>query len=130
LTKKYKKSSLLPEAGKEYLKKILYLIEVEKVYKESDISLKYLSAKLMISPRIISQVINEHLKKNFFELINYYRIKEAQEMLMDPEKSDYSITRISYEVGFNTKSAFNRVFKHFSKMTPSQFRKNNKGTNS
>lgn len=123
LRKKYKSSSLGPEEAGEFLRKILHCIEVEKVYRDEKISLESLSKKLKISPRNLSRVINERLQKNFYELINHYRVKEAQEMLTSPEKRHTSIIKIGYEVGFNSKSAFNRGFKKFVKIIPSQFRK-------
>lgn len=130
LIKKYRRSPLTPEAGREYLQKILYLIEVDNVFKDPNVSIKSLSSKLMVSPRTLSQVINEQLKKNFFELINYYRIKEARKLLTEKETRDKPILEIGYEVGFNSKSAFNRVFKDFTRMTPSQYRKKHKSPTS
>jgi AraC-like DNA-binding protein len=75
-------------------------------------------------------VINEQLKKNFHELINKYRVKEARKMLTSPDTANQSVLEIGYEVGFNSKSAFNRAFKHFTQLTPSQFRKKYKRTDS
>ncbi len=132
LKKKYKHSSLNlePDEAEDYIRKLLYLIEMEKVYQDPDISLNSLAQRLKLSPRNLSQVINEQLKKSFHELINKYRVKEAQKMLTAPDMARQSILEIGYEVGFNSKSAFNRAFKHFTRQTPSQYRKEFKGTDS
>jgi len=132
LKKKYKHSSLnlTPDEAGEYTRKLLYLIEMENVYQDPDISLNSLAQRLKLSPRNLSQVINEQLKKSFHELINTYRVKEAQKMLTAPETAHRSVLEIGYDVGFNSKSAFNRAFKHFTQLTPSQFRKKSGRTGS
>lgn len=130
LKRKYKGSSLTPKEAMACLQKILHVIEVEKVYKDEDISLNSLAEKLCLSPRNLSQIINEQMGKNFYELINNYRVKEAQKILMSPQTSHMSILEIGYEVGFSSKSAFNRAFKHFTNMTPSQFKKKYTSTGS
>jgi AraC-like DNA-binding protein len=68
------------------------------------------------------------LNKNFMDLLNNYRIEEAKEMLLKPGKNDRSILEIAFEVGFNSKEVFNRCFKKYTGMTPSEFKKMNKGT--
>lgn len=123
MKRKYKGSSLNPNEVREYLQKLLHLIEVEKVYKDEKISLHSLAEKLSISPRYTSQIINEQLGKNFYELINQYRVQEAQKLLMSSPASHMSILEIGYEVGFSSKSAFNRAFKKFTQITPTQYKK-------
>ena len=100
-----------------------YLLEVENVYKDPDITIKSLASKLAISPRYLSEIINDELNVNFYEYINEHRIKQAQEILISPKTRDRSVVDIAADVGYNSKSAFNRAFKHFSGMTPSEFRK-------
>lgn len=125
LKRRYKGSCLHPMEAVQWLEKILHLVEVEKVYKDPDISLNSLAKKLGTSPRNLSQIINEQLGKNFYELINQYRIAEAQKMLVSPRSAKMSILEIGYEVGFNSKSAFNRAFRHFTHLTPTQFKNKN-----
>ncbi len=115
---------VLPEKEQqEYLRKILYLLEVEKIYRDPNITVKTFSAKLITSARTISFIINDHLKKSFFELINFYRVQEARKILTHSERSNKSVIDIGFDVGFNSKSSFNRVFKSMTQMTPSQYRK-------
>ncbi|MCP4216779.1 MAG: helix-turn-helix domain-containing protein [bacterium] len=128
--KKYKRSALTEDKSSVYLRKAMFQVEEKKIYRDPNVSLKTLSSQLMISPRTLSQVINEQLKRNFFDLINQYRIEEAQMLLTEPGAGDRSILDIGYEVGFNSKSAFNRAFKKITQMTPSQYRKQNKSADS
>lgn len=127
LKNKRSKSPILdPGKTEQCLKHLGYLLEVKKIYKDEKISLQSLSEKLSIPPYQFSQIINTRLNKNFFDLINSFRIQEAKEQLTDPAKSQLTILEIAYDVGFNSKVSFNKAFKKFTKMTPSQFRKEHK----
>jgi AraC-like DNA-binding protein len=52
------------------------------------------------------------------DFINTYRVEEAKKRLIDPAKKHYSILAIAEEVGFNSKSAFNLVFKKYTTHDP------------
>ncbi|MCK4765334.1 MAG: helix-turn-helix domain-containing protein [Candidatus Aminicenantes bacterium] len=120
---KYKGSHLDPVKAEESLKKLLHLLEVKKVYRDENISLQLLSGKVGIPSHYLSQVINERMDKNFIGLINSYRVQEAKKKLVDPKAAHLSILGIAFEVGFNSKAAFNRAFKKYTGMTPSEYRK-------
>ncbi len=98
-------------------------MEKEKPYLVSDLTLPDLANRLNVPPHHLSRVINETLGLNFFEFVNRYRIKEVKDKMMDPEFINFSLLGIAYESGFNTKSAFNRVFKKLTGMTPSAYKK-------
>jgi ligand-binding sensor domain-containing protein/AraC-like DNA-binding protein len=116
---KYNNSHLNQAYVKECIKKLDYSMEIEKIYRDENISLQSLSKKISITPHQLSRILNERLNKNFPDFINTYRVEEAKKILADPKQADRRILTIAFEVGFNTKVAFN---KH-TKMTPSQFRK-------
>lgn len=123
LKNKYKNSTLDPEKAELLLKKLRFLLEVKKVFLDETLSLKALAAKLGIPPRYLSQVMNERLNKNFWDVVNGYRVEEAKKMLLKPAKKDTTILEIAFEVGFNSKEVFNRAFKKYTGMTPSQFKR-------
>ncbi|NIM12721.1 MAG: helix-turn-helix domain-containing protein [Candidatus Aminicenantes bacterium] len=114
---------LNPLYVEECIKKLTYFVEVEKVYREENVSLQSLSKQLSIPYYHLSQIINEKLNKNFSDFINTYRIEEAKKLLSDPKQANRKIISITYEVGFNTKTSFNNAFKKYTKMTPSQYKK-------
>jgi len=124
--KKYKKSTLSMEKKEEYIKKVIFAMEKEHIYRDEDVSLSKLSNVLSIPPYHLSQVINEKLKKNFNDLVNSYRIEDAKEKLKDISNNNLTILEIAFDVGFNSKTAFNRAFKKQTGMTPSQFRNKSK----
>lgn len=98
-------------------------MKANKPYLESDLTLPKLAEYLDISTHHLSQVINEKHGKNFFNFVNTYRVAEVKRKIQDPEFENYSLLGIAFESGFNSKSAFNRVFKNLTGMTPSQFKK-------
>jgi AraC-like DNA-binding protein len=56
-------------------------------------------------------------------LVNTYRVEEVKKRLASLQDKDKTILNIAFDAGFNTKTSFNRVFKKFTRMTPSQYRK-------
>jgi AraC-like DNA-binding protein len=121
--KKYVQSNLTPERSDRYAEKLLRFMETEKPYTQSDLTLQQLAERLAIPTRHLSRVINERLNQNFADFVNSYRVEEAKRRLIDPAKKHYSILAVAEEVGFNSKSSFNSVFKKHANMTPSEFRK-------
>ncbi|MCP4137736.1 MAG: helix-turn-helix transcriptional regulator [bacterium] len=121
---KYAKSKLSGEKAWAYLNRIIQYMEEQKAYTDNDITLQKLSESLSIPAHHISQVLNQNLDKNFYDFVNTYRLEEAKKNLGDPAKSKVSISEILLECGFNSKSVFNTLFKQYTGMTPSQYRKN------
>jgi AraC-like DNA-binding protein len=120
--KKYAKSSLSEEDKAEILKKLKDGMENEKYYRNNLVSQIHVSKKLLIPAHHISQVINEKLNQTFFEFIAIYRIRDAENMLSNPEYNHLTIEDIAEEVGYNSKSAFNKTFKKITGKTPSEYR--------
>jgi AraC-like DNA-binding protein len=121
--KKYEKSTLTPDRAEKYLQRLRHAMEPEKLYTDGDLTLQKLATKLSIPVQHLSQVVNEHLQQNILDFINAHRVEEAKRRLLDPEKKHLSILAIAEDVGFNSKSSFNAVFKKYTNLTPSEFRK-------
>jgi AraC-like DNA-binding protein len=119
---KYKKSSLSEEAKQIILKKIENEFTGNRYYLKNLASLNDVSKILKESPHHVSQVINEQLKMNFFELLAKYRVEEAKRILFKDKERKITIEEIAEKVGYNSKSAFNNAFKKITSKTPSEFR--------
>jgi AraC-like DNA-binding protein len=120
---KYSKSSLSESGKQKILDSIIIELESKKYYSENLASLSELAKKIGESPHHVSQVINEKLNKNFFELLAAYRVEEAKKILSADRKNKLTIEEISEMVGYNSKTAFNNAFKKNTGKTPSEFRK-------
>jgi AraC-like DNA-binding protein len=125
--KKYEKSTLTPERSERYLNKLLQLMEQEQPFTDGDLTIQKLAERLAIPAHHLSQTINERLNQTFTDFVNSYRVEEAKRRLLDPAFKHYSVLGIAEEVGFNSKSSFNSVFKKQTNMTPSEFRKTTNG---
>ncbi|MBW8185377.1 helix-turn-helix domain-containing protein [Shewanella nanhaiensis] len=121
LDKQYR-SSVTTDLAKEVIHHLNLLME-RGIYKDSTLSLGKLASQLKLSTHHLSQIINQQTQGNYFDLINQYRIKDAQHLLID---TNMSIIDIAYEVGYNSKSSFYTEFKRRTQMTPNQFKKSNK----
>ena len=115
---------LIPEEESEkYLEKLTNYMSSEKPYLASTLTLKELSDRLEMNPRILSRVINEKKNQNFFDFINAYRIDDAKMILSNPAKRKMTVLEVLYGVGFNSKSVFNSTFKKYTGVTPTEYRK-------
>ena len=120
---KYATTLLKEDEMDDYIKKIVQYMDEEKPYLDADISLPELSERMNIPSHHLSRVINEKLNLNFFDFINQYRVEEVKSRIHAPQYEHLSILGIAFDSGFNTKSAFNRVFKKMTGMTPSEFKR-------
>ncbi len=119
---RYSTSKLGRDDADAYAVRLGSHMDTAKPYLDPGITLKQLAEQLSIQPRFLSQVINEHYRKNFFDFINQFRIEEAKRMIMDPGSARKTMLAILLESGFNSKSSFNAAFKKQVGMTPTQFR--------
>jgi AraC-like DNA-binding protein len=104
--------------------RVVLHMEREKPYLDSELTLDQLAGQLSLKAKLLSQVINEGLGQNFFDFVNRYRIQEARRLLANPVDPKLTILEVLYQVGFNSKSSFNTLFKKYTGLTPTQFRKN------
>jgi AraC-like DNA-binding protein len=121
--KKYSRSGLKSADIKRYEKMILEYMEKEKPYLDRELSVNMMANEINIPRHFISEIINTHMGKNFYYLVNEYRVKEVKERLLDPKYDKLTILSIAYDSGFNSKSAFNTIFKDLTGITPSQYMK-------
>ena len=124
---KYRYSRLTQPDKERYMKLLQSHMVDKKPYLDPSLTLNELSRNISISPRDLSQIINESLGINFFDFVNSYRVEEAKRFLMDSSNHNKNILEILFDAGFNTKSVFNRVFKKYTGMTPSEYKKSRQG---
>jgi AraC-like DNA-binding protein len=125
IEEKYHRSGLKPDEAEKILQKLLEYMENEKPYLNDELTIQELSAKLNVSKHHLTQVLNINLGKNFFTFINEYRIEAVKKRLVDPNYDHLTILGIAYDCGFNSKSSFNGLFKQYTGVTPSEYRKAN-----
>ncbi len=122
-TKKYQRSGLKQKDVAKYINLIEDHMVKSKPFLDRELSIFDLSDQLEIPRHLLSEVINEHMGKNFYSLINDYRVEEVKRCLEDPQFKHLTILAIAYDSGFNAKSSFNTIFKEKTGMTPSEYQK-------
>lgn len=101
-----------------YQKVVSYMSEHFK----EDITLKELSAKYGYNEKYLSHSLHTMTGMHFSKLLAMYRIEYAKKLLIS--ENSYSIAKIALESGFSAINTFNRVFKKFTKMTPTEYKDN------
>ncbi len=121
LPERYKKSAINPEDVKKYADQLDELMQREKLFTNPELTLNKLASCLNISPNQLSQVINQHYKKNFYEFVNTYRVEEVIRILHSDAMKNTTMLGIGLDAGFNSKASFNRYFKKYTGKTPSAY---------
>lgn len=98
------------------------LMTGQKIFTDNLISVSRVARMIKEPPYVVSWVLNEKIGCSFFEWVSSYRIEEAKRLLSDPSKHGFIIEQIAEEVGYNSKSAFNKAFKKHTGLTPSAFK--------
>jgi len=121
---KYKNSNLNTKLIEQYKSDLINSMEIDKLYLNGKLSIQDVSNELNIPKQYISEVLNEHMKTNFQDFINEYRVEEFIKRLKNDQNNQFTLLGIATEVGFNSKSSFNAIFKKIKGLTPTQFKKN------
>lgn len=99
-------------------KNLLYQLEIKKVFLDSELSLKKLSAMIDTNQTYLSNVVNRYFECNLKGLLNRYRVEYAKELL----RAGCSILEnASEEMWFRFENPFYTAFKKITGMTPIQY---------
>jgi AraC-like DNA-binding protein len=115
------KEKPLDEHSLQQKEKIDQYLQKSRAYANPNLSLNELAVKLKMPPHVLSKIINDGFGVNFFDFINGYRIQEFKKLVLDPRFKNQTFLAIAFEVGFNSKTAFNRSFKKITNQTPRDY---------
>jgi len=118
---KYRKTGLTESLSLNMKRRLIKVMEEDKLFLRSDLRLNDLAEALDLSRNHTSQVINEHFNLSFFDFVNRYRVEEATKLLPEREEDGSTITQIAYEVGFNNRASFYKAFRKFKGISPSAY---------
>jgi AraC-like DNA-binding protein len=120
ITLKYAKSALDDVVRKRIERKLQQALQIDQIFKRSNLKLRDLCDHINESTHYVSQVINQVMDTSFYELINQHRVEAAKIILRGDTKE--SVINIAMEVGFNSKSTFNLAFKRITGLTPKEYK--------
>jgi|GEM_PF-1425634 len=121
-SEKYSSSKLSRFDAHKIIEHIHQLFETEQLFLSPKLSLKMVSQKIGVTPRELSQAVNQELQQNFSEFVNAFRIQRAKTLLVDEHYRHQKIATVATDCGFANTTSFNLAFKALVKQTPSQFR--------
>ena len=82
-------------------------------------TVQYISDKLNVSNRYLSDMLRAHTGQNTQQHIHNVLIEKAKELL---STTDLSIAEVAYQLGFEHPQSFNKIFKKKTDISPVEFR--------
>lgn len=87
---------------------------------QQNLTLPSLALNAQVTPNHLSYIFKQETGETIFTFINRYRIQIAQSQL---HHQNSSMMDIAFQAGFNNVTYFNKVFKRYTGLTPSDFLK-------
>lgn len=107
---KLEKADWLIKQAEEYIRE--YYCSTIKVQEVADV--------INVSPNYFSSLFKQKTGENFNEYVNKLRVEEAKSLLVH---TPFKVSEIAKQVGFQEYKYFVRIFKKFSGLTPTNYRK-------
>ncbi len=111
----------------EYARQVEDYLSTSEAYINPNLSLKEVASAIGISSKNLSKAINAVLDKNFFDLVNGFRIEKSKVLLLTKKEKGLTLETIAEQCGFNSRVTFNNAFKKSIGMTTTNWVKLNSG---
>jgi AraC-like DNA-binding protein len=121
-TARYERSGLGDAEAVQLKTSLLRVMDAEQPWKESELTLADLAARLDSTPHKLSELLNSQMNQTFYDFVNGYRVREVQRRIKAGEARSLKMLALAMDAGFASKSTFNEVFKKHTSQTPSAFR--------
>ena len=110
----------LDREGKIY-RQLCDLMQNEKIYKNTELNRDILSKQIGTNAVYITNAVRKYADgATISEFINGYRLRHAASLLTN--NPDLNINEVEYMSGFNSRATFNRCFRAFYGMSPSEYK--------
>ena len=119
---RYERSGLTDDEAQQLERSLRRVMETEQPWKDSELTLPELAARLDTTPHKLSEVLNSQAGQTFYDFVNGYRVREVQRRIEAGEARRLKMLALAMDAGFASKSTFNQVFKKHTSFTPSDFR--------
>lgn len=117
---------LKPNEIRKLQKRLHFFMSQEKVFLQQDLTLKSLAGKLSTSSNNVSWLLNQVYQTSFYDYVNQHRIREFVSKIERQEHERHTLLALAMDVGYTSKSTFNKAFKNIMGVTPSHYIKNQK----
>lgn len=113
-------AATVPEPDTERMQRFRELMETEKLYLKKGLRIDDVAARMASNQKYISACINRNTGKSFTDCINEYRVRYAQELLVN--HPELKIQDIGERAGFSSSVSFHRNFLLITGKTPARWR--------
>ena len=110
---------LVNNENRERNEDIQRVLKYISVHSHEKLALKTVADELGYGYYYLSRLFSKEIKIGFYEFCGSIRIENAIRYL---SSSNLTVTQIAYECGFSSIRTFNRAFKQFTGMSPSEYR--------
>ncbi|MCC5931862.1 MAG: AraC family transcriptional regulator [Cyclobacteriaceae bacterium] len=112
--------SIASDFNHELIEKLQHLFSASQIFKNPELKIWDLAAKLGTNRTYVSRIINQEYSRNFCNFVNLHRIQFARELMLNkPELSNEEIAEAS---GFGSLNSFYRAFKLELKCSVGEYR--------
>lgn len=101
------------------IEKILPTLEYIDEHYSEKLSLDFFASQLHMNKDYFCRLFKKATGATVMDYINFVRVCKAEELL----RTDWSVSDVSYTVGFSSLSYFNRIFKKYRLCSPSVYKK-------
>lgn len=119
--RKYTQSKLKVSDMERLKSELETLMQEKKPYLNRKLLKAELAEMLGVSNPELARLLNENIGMNFFEYVNYYRIKEFVVLAKTDRAKQLTFYGLAQEAGFNSKTTFNKSFKKLMGTSPSAY---------
>ncbi|MCR5301446.1 MAG: AraC family transcriptional regulator [Lachnospiraceae bacterium] len=112
-------AGIKPTKQQEYTEKFMSICTYLSQHCTEDLTLEEVADMAGFSKYHFSRLFKEFAGMSFYKYLNTRRIAYSEKLLLDP---DINVTEVAIRSGFNSISAFMRMFKIVRGCTPTQFR--------
>ena len=112
-------AGIRPVKQQEYTEKFMSICNYLNQHCTEDLTLEEVADLAGFSKYHFSRLFKEFAGMPFYKYLNTRRIAYSEKLLLDPE---INVTEVAIRSGFNSISAFMRMFKIVRNCTPTQFR--------
>lgn len=119
----YGKARLPDDRAQEIGARLQTAMHTDKAFLEADLTLAELASRVGATTHQLSQYLSLHEQQSFYDYVNRWRVEAVKATLLRPASARRPLIEVALECGFGSKSAFNAVFKRFTGLSPSEFRR-------
>lgn len=111
------------EKARHLFEQLQQLMDEGKAYADCNLTRDTLARQLGTNRTYLSQVIQGATRLSFNQFVNAYRVAEAKRILSDKTLADYPLKAICMDVGFKSRTTFDKLFTESEGLTPAEYRR-------